>query len=124
MRNGFCGRINSPDRATRSWRQPQQASDKFMICEHLRPVEQAIIARGFRETFRGKAWSDNCREWVYFDCFIDLAAVRQSMAIPVCVTDHIHRGTHDGEERGFVCSQCHDAVMGRYEPSPGGSFKG
>ena len=46
-----------------------------MICEHLRALEQAILARGIRETFRGKAWSQNCREWVYFDCFIDTAAV-------------------------------------------------
>jgi len=84
----------------------------FMTCEHLRPLEHAIIARGIRETYRGKAWSQNCREWVYFDCFIDTAAVRRSLAIPGWVVEHSHRGTHDGEERGFVCSHCHDAIMG------------
>jgi hypothetical protein len=89
-----------------------------MTCEHLNPLEQAIIATGIRETFRGKAWSLNCREWVYFDCFIDTAAVRQSLTIPSCVVDHSHRGTHDGQEKGFVCSECHDAIMGRYEPAP------
>jgi hypothetical protein len=36
-----------------------------------------------------------------------------------CVQDHTHRGTHDGQERGFYCSQCHDGVMGRYDTAPG-----
>jgi hypothetical protein len=90
-----------------------------MTCEHLKPLEQAILARGIAETSRGQAWSRNCREWVYFACFIDTDAVRRSLALPACVTEHAHRGTHDGEERGLVCSQCHDAVMGRYEPTAG-----
>jgi hypothetical protein len=93
-----------------------------MTCDHLRPLEQAILARGIRETFRGKPWSQNCREWVYFDCFIDTDAVRRSLALPACVGDHVHRGTHDGQERGLVCSICHDAIMGRYETAPGVSI--
>jgi hypothetical protein len=46
-----------------------------MTCESLDSPEEAILAEGIRESFRGKAWSENCREWVYFDCFIDTAAV-------------------------------------------------
>ena len=61
----------------------------------------------------------NCREWVYFDCFIDNAAVRSRFPLPDCVQDHAHRGTHDGQERGFVCRQCHDGIMGNYEPVEG-----
>jgi hypothetical protein len=96
-----------------------------MICEHLRPVEQAIMARGIPETFRGQPWSQNCREWVYYDCYIDLAAVRNSITLPACVIDHVHRGTHDGSERGLVCTACWDAVVGSYEIIPGGAvFKG
>jgi hypothetical protein len=49
-----------------------------MTCEHLRPLEQAMIDAGMKETFRGQAWSNNCREWVYFDCFIDTACGRSS----------------------------------------------
>jgi hypothetical protein len=90
-----------------------------MTCEHLRLLEQAILARGIRETFRGPAWSMNCREWVYFDCFIDTQSVRSRFTLADCVQEHIHRGTHDGQERGFVCSQCHDGIMGRYDEIPG-----
>ena len=90
-----------------------------MTCEHLKPLEQTILDQGIRETFRGKTWSMNCREWVYFDCFIDTEAVRSSIPLPTCVVDHVHRGTHDGQERGFVRSVCYDAIMGSYETVPG-----
>lgn len=90
-----------------------------MTCEHLQPLEKAILARGIRETFRGEAWSLNCREWVYFDCFIDVEAVRRAFELSPSVVEHTHRGTHDGQERGLVCSRCHDALMGHYEPKPG-----
>jgi len=90
-----------------------------MTCEHLRPLEQAIIASGARETFSGRAWSLNCREWVYFDCYIDADRVSRAFHLPSSVSIHFHRGTHDGQERGFVCSDCHDAIMGRYEPAAG-----
>jgi hypothetical protein len=51
-----------------------------MTCEHLRLLEQAMIAAGIQETARGKVWSDNCREWVYFNCIIDTEAVRRRIA--------------------------------------------
>jgi hypothetical protein len=87
-----------------------------MTCEHLRPLEEAIIARKIPVKFRGQAWTANCREWVYFDCFIDTQAVRERILLADCVHEHVHRGTHDGQERGFECSLCHDGVMGQYEP--------
>jgi hypothetical protein len=90
-----------------------------MTCEHLRALEEAIIAAGLKETFRGQAWSKNCREWVYFECYIDPASVRLHFALAACVHEHSHRGTHDGQESGFVCSQCWDAIIGAYEPRAG-----
>ena len=90
-----------------------------MLCEHLAPLESAMIARGMRETYRGRPWSMNCREWVIFDCYINAKAVRQIMTLPECVQEHSHRGTHDGEESGFVCHQCWDAIIGYYEAKPG-----
>jgi hypothetical protein len=90
-----------------------------MICQHLQPLEEAIRAHGIAVTYRGKPWTENCREWVYFDCYIDTQAVRHSFQLPDCVQDHAHRGTHDGQERGFECSLCHDGVMGLYEPREG-----
>ena len=89
-----------------------------MLCDHLRPIELALQASGARETYRGRPWSDNCREWVYFDRYLDLAKLRAKFPLAAVVVDHIHRGTHDGFERGIVCSEHHDAIVGAYELGP------
>jgi hypothetical protein len=86
-----------------------------MVCEHLATLEQALLAAAIPITFRGQAWSANCREWVYFACYLDRPALRARFAFAPCVADHEHRGTHDGMEAGFVCNACHDAVMGVHE---------
>ena len=83
------------------------------VCEHLAAVERALQAAGMPETYRGRPWSANCREWVYFDAELDLAELRHRHALPDFVVDHAHAGTVDGAERGFVCRRCDDAVMGR-----------
>jgi hypothetical protein len=83
-----------------------------MVCEHLAELEKELHAAGIEETFRGRAWSENCREWVYFACYLDRGAIRGRMELAECVKDHEHRGTHDGMEAGFVCDACRDAIMG------------
>lgn len=86
-----------------------------MVCEHLAALEAELLAGGVPELSRGQAWSRNCREWVYFDCILDRAALRARFALADCVEDHEHVGTHDGTEAGFACRTCKDALMG-YHP--------
>jgi hypothetical protein len=86
-----------------------------MTCAHLTQLETELQAAGLRETFRGRAWSANCREWVYFDCYLDRPSIRQRIRFADCVIDHEHLGTHDGQEAGFVCAQCQDAIMGVHQ---------
>ncbi len=86
-----------------------------MICEHLRELEAALLAGGFRETYRGRPWSRNCREWVYFDAYLPPENVRARFTLAPCVQDHAHRGTHDGQEAGFVCNEHWDAILGVHE---------
>jgi len=85
-----------------------------MTCEHLIELECAIQAAGIEETFRGAAWSQNCREWVYFNCVLPTTAIRDAFRLAACVKDHAHFGTHDGQEAGFVCEVHQDAVMGHH----------
>ena len=87
------------------------------MCEHLREFEAELMARGIPVTFRGQAWSENCREWVYFKCYIDLASVRARVSFAPCVVDHINHDPKNGKERGFVCMEHNDAVMGMPEAS-------
>lgn len=81
------------------------------LCEHLQPLLTYLQQQGCEITYAGQPWSRNCRLWVYVDAVLDLSALR-SRLVPACVTEHVHRGTHDGAEQGFVCSIHHDAVMG------------
>ena len=83
-----------------------------MLCEHLQALEKEMIAAGFEVTFRGQAWTKNCREWVYFDCYLDRDAIRKRMDLASCIEDHEHAGTHDGQEAGLYCTECKDAIMG------------
>jgi hypothetical protein len=73
------------------------------MCEHLQPLENYLKTKGISETFRGKAWSDNCGEWVYFDCVLDL---------PSFVVTHENTDLKSGTELGLVCTKCNDAIMG------------
>lgn len=88
-----------------------------MTCEHLTAFEQALVIAGIRETFRGQAWSQNSREWVYFDCLLSSKSIREQFKLADCVEDHAHLGTHDGQESGFVCSIHQDGIMGHHPDS-------
>ncbi|SDP96250.1 hypothetical protein SAMN05428975_4192 [Mucilaginibacter sp. OK268] len=82
------------------------------MCEHLIELERFIKANGIQETFRGKAWSDSCREWVYFDCLLDLTSLRNRFQFPAFILTHINDDNKSGMEAGFVCDLCKDAIMG------------
>ena len=82
------------------------------LCEHLRPVEKYVRDQGGRVISTGQPWSANCHIWVYFDTLLDCDRLINGLGLPSCIEIHDHRGTHDGSERGIVCTVHHDAVMG------------
>jgi len=83
-----------------------------MVCRHLAQLEKELRVADFKETFRGRAWTNNCREWVYFDAVFDIEALLSRMNFDPCVIVHENLDPKSGTERGFVCSQCLDGVMG------------
>lgn len=84
-----------------------------MLCEHLLAVESAVAASGARETFRGQAWTDNCREWVYFDCVLPIESLRaDGLFDPAVVSVHANDDPRSGTEMGLVCVVHHDGVIG------------
>ncbi|WP_175414752.1 hypothetical protein [Nibricoccus aquaticus] len=84
------------------------------MCPCLKPLDDALKLRGAKETFRGQAWSENCREWAYYQVVLVQPSVRAFYQLPDSVVDHAHLGTHDGAESGFVCTLHHDAIMGEH----------
>jgi len=83
-----------------------------MTCIHLKALEEEIISTGIKETYRGSPWTNNCREWVYFDIVFDTDAIASRLDFDPCVRVHENLDERSGTERGFECSECHDAVMG------------
>jgi hypothetical protein len=83
------------------------------LCEHLQPAERYLRDHGGRIVSSGQPWSDNCHVWVYFDTVLDCSGLIEGLHLDPCVHVHEHRGTHDGSERGIVCTIHHDGIMGR-----------
>ncbi|MBX3243792.1 MAG: hypothetical protein KF685_04990 [Acidobacteria bacterium] len=86
-----------------------------MVCSHLAGLEQELIRSGASETYRGQAWSDNCREWVYFDLVLDVVSIAERFGFEDPVAVHENNDPKSGQERGFICRLCHDGIMGRLE---------
>ena len=84
------------------------------MCEHLAALDAELKARRIKETSRGQAWSDNCREWVYYDCVLVLDKLRQRFNFPAFVQDHVNDDQRSGMEAGFYCDLCKDGVMGHH----------
>jgi hypothetical protein len=84
------------------------------LCEHLQTAEEYVRAHGGHVVFRGQPWSANCRVWIYFDVTLDCERLIQDLGLHPCVKIHDHRGTHDGSERGIVCTIHNDGIMGRH----------
>jgi hypothetical protein len=82
------------------------------LCEHLKPAEKYVRDQGGRVVSAGRPWSANCHVWVYFDTMLDSDRLIKGLGLDPCVQVHDHRGTHDGSERGIVCTIHHDGLMG------------
>lgn len=82
------------------------------MCEHLTGLDAELKGMGIKETFRGQAWSDNTREWVYYECVLSLEKIRHRYNFPDFVTDHVNNDNKSGMEAGFYCELCKDGIMG------------
>jgi len=82
------------------------------LCEHLQPAEKYLRDHGARVISAGRPWSANCHIWAYFDAVLDCERLIKDLSLAACVQVHDHRGTHDGSERGLVCTVHQDGVMG------------
>ena len=90
----------------------ESATNIILMCEHLMELDKELKEKGIKETFRGQPWSDNCREWVYYDCVLNLEKLRERFKFPVFIEAHVNDDSRSGLEAGFVCELCKDGVIG------------
>jgi hypothetical protein len=93
------------------------------MCEHLSPLEAALKAKNIKETYRGQPWSNNCHEWVYFDCLLNVDTLRERFQLPEFIVHHTNDDPRSGTEAGFVCEQCHDGIIGHHPKFTSGKFE-
>jgi hypothetical protein len=82
------------------------------MCEHLIELENYIKNKNIKEIFRGKAWSENCREWAYYDCIFNINRLKEKFNLNNCVTIHEYNDIKIANELGFYCNNCKDAIIG------------
>ena len=88
------------------------------MCKHLQVLENYIQEKKITETFRGQAWSNNCNEWVYYDCILDTENLKLKFALDECVKTHDYIDIKVANELGLVCEICKDGIMGFNPKSP------
>lgn len=81
---------------------------------HLKQLGDYIISKGIKETWRGQPWSEHCREWIYFDCLLDVETLIKKFQFDSCITIHDYFDPKMGSELGFVCELCNDGIMGHH----------
>ncbi len=84
------------------------------MCAHLLPLENELKAAGIEETFRGQAWTDNGREWVYFNCYLDVEKLIRRFKFAPFIQHHVNEDPKSGFEEGLVCTLCNDAIIGHH----------
>lgn len=85
------------------------------MCGHIIDLENYIKSKKVLEIFRGKAWSSNCNEWVYFDCILDTEKLKTKLGLDNCIITHEFLDIKVANELGLVCEKCKDGIMG-YNP--------
>jgi hypothetical protein len=93
------------------------------MCEHLSPLEEELKSKNIKETYRGQPWTRNCREWVYFDCYLDMDKIRARYQFPDFIISHRNDDGKSGLEAGFYCDQCKDAIIGAHPEYKKGKIK-
>lgn len=85
---------------------------KKIDCEHLRPLEIYLQNLGVAETLRESTWSGVSKEWVYFDCILNAAALIKKLNLGETVKEYDYFNHMAGSEAGLICEKCQDGIMG------------
>src|SRR4051794_25375781 len=90
------------------------------VCEHLRALEDELVAGGRKPTHAGRPWTLNCRYWMTFDVLLDCEALKRRLELADVVTVHSNDDPRSGREKGLFCEACKDAIIGAHPGDAGG----
>lgn len=84
------------------------------MCTHLEKVVEYLTHHAIKEAWRGQPWTDNCREWIYYDAVLDPVFLQRHLSLDACIEMHDYSDIKAGSERGLFCTICKDGVMGMH----------
>ncbi len=90
------------------------------VCEHLRALEDELVASKRKITYAGQPWSANCRYWISYDVLLDCDALKKRLKLGDGVTVHVNDDPRSGREKGLVCGACKDAIIGVHPEAASG----
>ena len=82
------------------------------VCEHLRALEDELVASGRKIPYAGRPRSAHCRYWIAFDVLLDCGALKKRPKLGDGVTVHVNDDPRSGREIGLVYGACKDAIIG------------
>lgn len=84
------------------------------MCTHLKLIESYLLAKGYKEIYRGQVWSNNCREWIYFNGVLNIQELQEQFKLDKTIIVHDYQDIKVGSELGLVCTLCFDGIMGAH----------
>jgi hypothetical protein len=81
-------------------------------CEHLRPIEEAIVAAGVQFGPILSPYGENRTTWFMCDATFDEPSLRTRLALPEFVTYSEYDGRVAGSDATFACTRCDHAILG------------
>jgi hypothetical protein len=71
----------------------------------LEALDNYVRNKNVKELFRGNAWSKNCREWVYYDCVLNVKKLKEKFSFNNCVIIREYNDIKVANELGFFCNR-------------------
>jgi len=81
-------------------------------CEHLRPLEDAILAAGVPFAPIVSPYAENHTTWFMCDATFDEPSLRRRLLLPEFVTYTEYDGRVAGSDATFACARCDHAILG------------
>ncbi len=81
-------------------------------CEHLRPVEEAVLAAGVRFGPIMSPWCNDSTTWFMCAATFDEPSLRKRLELPDFVRYSEYDGRVAGADATFACTRCDHAILG------------
>jgi tetratricopeptide (TPR) repeat protein len=96
----------------------EEARRLFPLCEHLKRVEDYLVALGIKILDPAWRFGPNGEITVHYDAWLDISSLREKFQLDPCVGISEWDDRRGSDGRGFVCTVHQDSIEGYYHRRP------